>query len=237
MLGVATRKGEAMSKLRLQIEIGPKGKRVAAVACDWPGLSRGGKTAEQAIDTVVAYIPRYAPVADLAGLSAEFANVSGAEVVEEYTGPGSTDFWAISFGFGTHDRAAMTDTELDRELGLLQAAWTYFDQVRGRVSAEMKKGPRGGGRDRDVIVRHVVGNEWDWKGGLGIKVPWEGMPSDEGLVQHRADYVAGIRQFHAEGKYAKKWPLRYMIRHTAFHTLDHAWEMEDKDLTGDSPTA
>jgi hypothetical protein len=26
--------------------------------------------------------------------------------------------------------------------------------------------------------------------------------------------------------------LPYLIRHSAFHTLDHAWEMEDKDLTG-----
>ena len=26
-------------------------------------------------------------------------------------------------------------------------------------------------------------------------------------------------------------PLRYLIRHSAYHTLDHAWEMEDKDLT------
>jgi hypothetical protein len=27
-----------------------------------------------------------------------------------------------------------------------------------------------------------------------------------------------------------KWPLRYLIRHTAYHTLDHAWEMEDKSV-------
>jgi len=25
--------------------------------------------------------------------------------------------------------------------------------------------------------------------------------------------------------------LRYLIRHTAYHIMDHAWEMEDKDLT------
>jgi hypothetical protein len=29
---------------------------------------------------------------------------------------------------------------------------------------------------------------------------------------------------------ARTWPLRYLIRHTAYHTMDHAWEMEDKDL-------
>jgi hypothetical protein len=37
--------------------------------------------------------------------------------------------------------------------------------------------------------------------------------------------------FYAQGTLARTWPLRYLIRHTAYHTLDHAWEMEDKDLT------
>lgn len=27
------------------------------------------------------------------------------------------------------------------------------------------------------------------------------------------------------------WTLPFLIRHSAFHTLDHAWEMEDEDLT------
>jgi hypothetical protein len=59
------------------------------------------------------------------------------------------------------------------------------------------------------------------------------MLTDEGLQTHRAAYREAIRDFHAQGKLAGKWPLRYLIRHTAFHTLDHAWEMEDKDLTAE----
>jgi hypothetical protein len=57
------------------------------------------------------------------------------------------------------------------------------------------------------------------------------MLTDDGLEAHRSAYCEAIRAHHAEGKSARKWPLRYLIRHTAFHTLDHAWEMEDKDLT------
>jgi hypothetical protein len=30
----------------------------------------------------------------------------------------------------------------------------------------------------------------------------------------------------------RSWTLPFLVRHSAFHTLDHAWEMEDKDLTG-----
>jgi hypothetical protein len=55
--------------------------------------------------------------------------------------------------------------------------------------------------------------------------------TDAGLSAHRDAYCAAIRALHAQGKLARTWPLRYLIRHTAFHTLDHAWEMEDKDLT------
>jgi hypothetical protein len=121
---------------------------------------------------------------------------------------------------------------LERELTLMQACWTFFDDVRLRVSAEMRKGPRGGGRDRDRIVRHTLVNEQDWGKGLGLRTPEDAILTDEGLRAHRDAYCNAIRAFHAEGKTAGKWPLRYLIRHTAFHTMDHAWEMEDKDLTG-----
>jgi hypothetical protein len=28
--------------------------------------------------------------------------------------------------------------------------------------------------------------------------------------------------------------LAFLIRHSAFHNLDHAWEMEDKDLSAEA---
>ena len=125
----------------------------------------------------------------------------------------------------------MSSEELERELTLMQACWAFFDEVRSRVSAEMQKGPRGGGRDRDRIVRHTFGTEQDWAKKLGVRTPQDALLTDEGLKAHRDAYCNAIRAFHAEGKMARTWPLRYLIRHTAFHTLDHAWEMEDKDLT------
>ena len=90
---------------------------------------------------------------------------------------------------------------------------------------------RGGGRSRDQIVRHTLANEFDWAKGLGVLTPQDAMLSDEGLNAHRDAYCSAIRALHAQRKLARTWPLRYLIRHTAFHTLDHAWEMEDKDLT------
>ena len=125
----------------------------------------------------------------------------------------------------------MSNTDLARELTLMQACWAFFDEVRSRVSAELQHGPRGGGRDRDLIVRHVVGNEQYWTKKLGILMPHNPTLTDEELKAQRDAYCTAIRAFHAQGRMARTWPLRYLIRHTAYHTLDHAWEMEDKDLT------
>ncbi len=231
------------NRVRVTLEIGPRGKKVVAVAPDWPGLSRGATTEEAAIERLLSYVPRYAQVAKLAGMGAEFAastkSITGStvDVVERYPGRGSTDFWGISFGFSGIDQQAVSAEALERELTLMRACWTFFDDVRSRVSAEMQKGPRGGGRDRDRIVRHVLFNEQDWAKGLGVLTPEEAqqaMLTDGGLDTlnaYRDEYCNAIRVAHSENKMARTWPLRYLIRHTAFHTLDHAWEMVDKDLT------
>ena len=222
---------------RVTLEIGPKGKRVVALAPDWPGLERGAKTGEEAIERLRSYLPRYAQVAKLAELDAEFERIKKLEVVEQYTGTGSTDFWGISFAFSSIDRQGMSGDELERELRLMQACWAFFDGVRRRVSAELQKGPRGGGRDRDHIVRHTLYTEQGWAKMIGLLTPEDAILTAKGLKAHRAAYCHAIRDYHAQGKPAgkmAKWPLRFLIRHTAFHTMDHAWEMEDRDLTAKS---
>lgn len=219
------------NQLRVTLEIGPKGKKVVAVAPDWPGLERGAKTGEAAIEKLQSYLPRYVQVAKLAGMDGEFAAINTIDMVEQYPGTGNTDYWGISFAFSRIDRQDISSGELERELTLMQACWTFFDDVRLRVSAEMQKGPRGGGRDRDRIVRHTLGAEQDMAAKLGLHTPDGALLTDEGLRAHRDTYCTTIRAFHAQGKMARTWPLRYLIRHTAFHTLDHSWEMEDKDLT------
>jgi hypothetical protein len=164
-------------------------------------------------------------------MEAAFAAGSAVDVVEHYPGTGSTDFWGISFAFSAIDQQAMSSEALERELTLMRACWAFFDAVRARVSAEMQRGPRGGGRDRDRIVRHTLLTEQDWAKKLGVLTTEEAMLTGEGLQAHRDAYCDAIRALHAQNKPARTWPLRYLIRHTAFHTLDHAWEMEDKDLT------
>ena len=218
-------------ELRVALEIGPKSKKVVAVAQDWPGLARGARTAEAAVERLRDYVPRYAPIATGAGMEIAFEPDPEITVIEQYPGVGSTDFWGISFAFSHFDQQDMTQEELDRELTLMRACWTFFDNARSRVSAEMARGPRGGGRNRDQIVRHTFVSELDMAKKVGVRWTQDGHPSETDLTEYRDAYCAAIKAYHAEGKTARKWPLRYLIRHTAFHTLDHTWEMEDKDLT------
>jgi len=219
------------NQLRVTLEMGLKGKKVVAVAPDWPGLERGEKNEDAVITRLQSYLPRYAKVAKLAGMDDAFAAITTVDIVEHYAGVGSTDFWGISFAFSSIDQQVLSSEELECELTLMQACWTFFDDVRSRVSAEMQKGPRGGGRDRDQIVRHTLANEMDWATKLGLPNLYGANLTEEVVSTHRDTYCNAIRAFHSEGKTARKWPLRYLIRHTAYHTMDHAWEMEDKDMT------
>ena len=219
--------------VRVVIERGPKGKKAVAFALDWPGWSRGAKTPELAVETLESYRERYRLIAEAAGMGARFKREGRFEIIEDRVGPGSTDFWGISFAPSATEHDPMNAKELDRKVSVLQTCWEYFDKVGKRVSAEMLKGPRGGGRDRDHIIRHTIRVESEeFAKRLGLRIPEEGALTPAGLRSHRKNYIAAMRAYNAgEGKRMKSWTLPFLIRHSAFHVMDHAWEMEDKDLT------
>jgi hypothetical protein len=222
--------------VRTVVERGPKGKRSVAFAIDWPGWSRGAKTAELALETLESYRERYRPVAGLAGMDGDFDAAGPLEIVEDKVGTGSTDFWGISFSPSATEQDSMGDAELERGVTVLRACWAFFDGVAARVSPEMRKGPRGGGRQRDEIIRHVIRVEsLDFAKQVGLQKPEEPVLSASELPQYREDYVAAMRAYNAGEvkRRMRSWTLPFLIRHSAFHTLDHAWEMEDKDLSAE----
>jgi hypothetical protein len=221
--------------VRTVLERGPKGKRAVAFGVDWPGWSRGARSAELALETLESYRERYRPVARLAGMAREFDAAGPLEIVEDRVGTGSTDFWGISFSPSATEHGPMGEAELERALTLLRACWAFFDSVAARVSPQMRKGPRGGGRDRDQIIRHTIRTESeDFAKQVGLRIPEGAALSQDGLRQHRENYVVAIRAYNA-GEVPRRmrtWTLPFLIRHSAYHMLDHAWEMEDKDLSG-----
>jgi hypothetical protein len=222
--------------VRTVIERGPKGKRSVAFGLDWPGWNRGATSAELALETLESYRERYRPIAGLAEMGDEFDAAGPLEVVEDRVGPGSVDFWGISFSPSSTEQGPMGEAEFERAITLLRACWTFFDGVAARVSPEMRKGPRGGGRDRDRIIRHTIRTESeDFAKQVGLRIPEEAALTPDGLRQHRSTYVEAMRAYNAGEvqRRMRSWTLPFLIRHSAFHTLDHAWEMEDKDLSGE----
>jgi hypothetical protein len=216
-------------QLRVLLEVGPGGKRVVASAMDWPGLERWGKTDDEAIDKVLAYRPRYAPVAKRMRLGTEFERQATPHVIERTPGNTSTDWWGIAHVPSVIEAEPLTDDELERRIGLMLATWAFFDAAVEASDAPLAHGPRGGGRERDVIVRHVYASERHnfWRK-VAIREP-DGRLTPQELADLRERFVAAIREYHAEDRPARKWPLRFLIRRTAQHAMDHAWEIEDRE--------
>lgn len=215
--------------LRVILEIGKK-RRIVAGAMDWPGLDRWGTSEHDALDKLAAYQPRYAGVAERAGLADEFARATKVEVVERAPGSSSTDFWGIAHVPSQIERDVLSPADLDRRLELLQACWAYFDDLATRVLGELLPGPRSTGRSRDQIIGHVYYNEPEqFSRKVEVRTPREVVLTPAGLEAHRRAYLAALRDYNAEGRPARSWPIQFLIRRTAHHVMDHAWEMEDRD--------
>ena len=219
-----------MSTLRVILEIGKK-RKVVAAAVDWPGLDRGGTSEDDALAKLSSYLPRYTGVAERAGLASAFARERASEVVERVPGSSSTDFWGIAHVPSGIEREVLSAADLERRLDLLRACWAYFDDVAGRVSAELRPQPRGGGRSRDQIIRHTYANEPEqFSRKVEVRTPRDVVLTPDGLANHRQAYLGAIRAYNAEDKPARTWPIQFLVRRTAHHVMDHAWEMEDRDL-------
>ena len=114
-----------------------------------------------------------------------------------------------------------------RLAGLVSAAWAVFDQIAAASPAELRKGPRGGGRDRDRIVAHVDEADWYYAREIGVRLPAPKTQADTEAL--RAAVLEVLRRPSDGSPLAdRKWPLRYAARRIAWHALDHAWEMEDR---------
>jgi hypothetical protein len=216
------------SSVRVVLETAKK--KSFASAIDWPGWSRPGKTPEAALQTLADYAPRYAIVVGQAGLPSESVLGAALEVVDTLPGTATTEFGAPDVPSDL-ELVSMSDAECERQIALLRASWAFFDETGERVSEELQKGPRGGGRNRTKIIEHVFESERAYVRNLGVKTPAGVMFTPEGLLEHRDTVCNAIRELNSRGETARKWPLRYFIRRGTWHVLDHAWEMEDKDLT------
>jgi len=215
--------------LRVILEVGKK-RKVVAGAMDWPGLDRWGTSEDGALAKLSSYLPRYAGVAERAGLASSYTRSHDLEVVERVPGSSSTDFWGIAHVPSQVEREVLSEADLERRLNLLSACWGYFDDLATRASHELRPGPRSAGRTRDQIIRHVYLNEPEqFSRKVEVRTPLDIVATPDGLATHRLEYLDAIRAYNAEAKPARTWPIQFLVRRTAHHVMDHAWEMEDRD--------
>jgi len=196
-------------RIRVYLEVG--GKRTFASAADWPGWCRSGKDERGAFDNLAAYAPRYAKVAKLARM--ELPKQPAFNLVERMKGNATTDFGAPGIPAKDETRR-VSAAEMTRMVTLLEACWKYLDKVRATAPVELRKGPRGGGRDREKMYQHVLDAEVAYAPAIGLKLK----QSD------RRALLDAIRNPRGD----TKWPVAYAVRRIAWHALDHAWEMEDR---------
>ena len=200
------------------LEVAPK--RVFACAIDWPGWCRSGRTGDAALDALAAYRDRYALVAQRAGRR---LSAPRFEVVEEVPGSATTEFGAPG-AIRSSDEEPWGRGELGQHLALLRAAWSALDDAVRSAPPALRKGPRGGGRDRDAIYAHVVDAEDAYARKIGVRV--RASAPDRASVAARRDAV--IEALNGPAGAGWKWPPRYLVRRTAWHAVDHAWEIEDR---------
>jgi hypothetical protein len=207
------------------LEVGHK--RVFACAVEWPGWCRSGKDEDQALEALAAYAPRYARVASEAGLRfPKQHQVKDFDVVERVQGSATTEFGAPG-SIPRADKAPLKPATVPRLAKLLEASWTIFDRAVADAPAALRKGPRGGGRDRDKIVDHVLGAETGYASKLGARLKQPKAHDKSALAQHRTAMLEVLRNPGTPPR-SEPWPASYFARRTTWHVLDHAWEIEDR---------
>ena len=218
-----------MTTARVYIEIGKS--KCFASSVDWPGWSRSAKTEEAAIETLLDFGPRYATV--LKGKVTGFTAPKSVVVAARVKGDTGTDYGVPGQQY-PGEAKPITGKELERQIAVLEACWAYFIKVaRKHAGAELRKGPRGGGREFDGVVEHVRNADAAYVSALGGKIKESGDPLADLPRIHKA-FIATLRgrldgSVPAVGpRGGEKWPIRHGLRYVAWHALDHAWEIEDR---------
>ncbi len=221
-----------MGEINICLEVGKK--RTFAVALDWPGWSRGGKDETSALQGLLQYGHRYRRALGEAAAGLRLPeDASDLTVRERIKGNATTDFGTPGM-IPESDNRPMDEAELKRQQAILLACWSTFDAAaRAARGKALSTGPRGGGRDLNRIINHVFEAENAYISRLGWKMREKGDPGEAGLTERReimAAVAASARgELPARGpRGGLHWPARYYVRRSAWHILDHAWEIEDR---------
>jgi len=225
------------NKIDVYLEVGKK--RTFAGALQWPGWCRAGRDEESALQALLEYGPRYARVLRSARLGFKApAKVANLVVAQRLRGNATTDFGAPGLA-PPGDAKPVNATELQRFQKILKACWRTFDQTVEKASGKaLRTGPRGGGRELDGILEHLLGSDAGYLNAVGWKFKQDTPDDLEEQLERTRQAILEALTTSARGEIAKKgprggkrWSPRYFVRRIAWHVLDHAWEIEDRALS------
>jgi hypothetical protein len=221
-------------QIDVYIETGQK--RTLSGALQWPGWARHGKDEASALQTLFDYAPRYAKV--LGSTSLDFtppASPSAFKIIERHPGNATTDFGGLG-AIPDYDYQPVDPDEHERLQAILQACWQTVDAVsRIAHGRELRKGPRGGGRDLPGILAHILNADSAYISKFGWK--FKSDPDNDPAVELDRTRQAALDGLDASirGELPERgprgglyWPARCFVRKAAWHMLDHAWEIEDR---------
>jgi hypothetical protein len=221
--------------LDVYLEVGSK--RVFAGAVEWPGWCRAAKTEDAALEALVGYTARYAKALGSASRGVPRPkSVSDLHVIQRLKGDATTEFGAPGQAPKADARPLDAAAELKRQLKLLRACQDAFDAAAAAATGkELSKGPRGGGRELDAIVAHVFDADGSYLRLIGGKFTLpKGQAAAKAMPAQREAIVEALTA-SARGeppafprRVDRYWSARYFVRRSAWHALDHAWEIEDR---------
>lgn len=202
-------------------------KKIGAGALAWPGWYRFGKTSADAIQALIDVESRYRVIAQRAGL--DFAP-GDPVVIDEVAGDATTEWGAPSVIIAS-DTHAVDAATAERAVALLRAAWVVLEEVAAASPAELRKGPRGGGRERDGIVAHVIEAERAYARKIGVR--HKPFPhTDLSALSALREDITTVLSRPSDGSPLTPggWPTAYATRRIAWHVVDHIWEIEDRRI-------
>ena len=100
--------------------------------------------------------------------------------MEVVTGNATTDFGAPAV-IPQLDRVPTTAAQANRLALLVDATWVALDEAVAAAPPTLRKGPRGGGRDRDAVAKHCLAAEVAYARKLGVR------PQGAGPRRHRGE--------------------------------------------------
>ena len=207
----------------IYVELG--GKKAIAWSLEWPGWCRIRTSEEAAVQALIDTEARYRLIAQRAGL--EFAP-GDLVVVERLPGDANTA-WGVPSVLASAETRPIDAVAAQRHVALLRASWDMLEEVVAASPTELRKGPRGGGRDRDEIRRHVIEAERAYARKIGVRHKQFEVNDLSTLKAMREEIAAVLSKLSTgEPLVSGGWNASYVVRRMAWHVVDHIWEIEDR---------